>query len=125
MPKDNGSARMIASVGVIIFFVIGFILLPILPWAEIGGSNLPAGAHLPPIVVGPFSIDLNSLGLNGLYDAVSNQLPMVVKKVENDPNYQYYVYSFFLGVAMIAAAIGLHLMGREESEEKTVLPVKK
>jgi hypothetical protein len=122
MANDKGSAGMIAQVGVILFFVIGFILLPLLPWAEIG---LPTGAQLPPIVIGPFSIDLNALHLNGLYDAANSQLPQLVKKVQNDPNYQFCVYSFFLGMAMIASAIGLHLVGREESEEKTVLPAKK
>jgi hypothetical protein len=36
-----------------------------------------------------------------------------------------YAYSLVMGVAMIAAAIGIAAIGREEAEEKTVLPVKK
>jgi hypothetical protein len=31
----------------------------------------------------------------------------------------------FMGLAMVAAAIAIVIVGREEAEEKTVLPVKK
>jgi len=36
-----------------------------------------------------------------------------------------YAYSLVMGIAMIGAAIGIAAIGREEAEEKTVLPVKK
>src|SRR5262249_18630071 len=100
MANGKGSAGLAALHGVRIIFGIGFIVLPLLPWAEIG---LPTGAQVPPIVIGPFSVDVSVF--HGLFDAANAQLPALVKKVQNDPNYQYYVYSFFLGVAMIAASI--------------------
>jgi hypothetical protein len=36
-----------------------------------------------------------------------------------------YAYALFMGLAMVAAAIAIVIVGREEAEEKTVLPVKK
>jgi hypothetical protein len=36
-----------------------------------------------------------------------------------------YAYALFMGVAMAVAAIAIVLVGREEAEEKTVLPIKK
>jgi hypothetical protein len=42
-----------------------------------------------------------------------------------DKNLGDYAYSLVIGLAMIAAAIGIAAVGREEAEEKTVLPVKK
>jgi len=40
-------------------------------------------------------------------------------------NYGDYAYALFMGLAMVAAAIAIVIVGREEAEEKTVLPVKK
>lgn len=40
-------------------------------------------------------------------------------------NFPYYVYSVFLGLAMLAGAIAIQAVGREDSEEKTILPIKK
>lgn len=37
----------------------------------------------------------------------------------------YAMWSVFLALAMVFAAIGLNAVGRYESEEKTILPVKK
>jgi len=107
-------------VGTGLFFVAGFILLPLLPWAEIG---LNVGEALKPVTIGPFSLDLKPL--NGLYETVFSALPERLKNLKDDPNYPFYIYSFFLGIAMTCAAIGLALVGREEAEEKTVLPAKK
>ncbi len=36
-----------------------------------------------------------------------------------------YAYALVVGVAMTASAIGIAAIGREEAEEKTVIPVKK
>lgn len=47
------------------------------------------------------------------------------KHLHDDPNFQYYVYALFLGLAMTAASVAINLVGREEAEEKTVLPLKK
>ena len=101
--------------------IAGFGLLVLLVWAEMG---LPSGTQAAILQIGPFSLDLN--GLKVLFDSVNGMLPAFVKKVQGDPNYNFYVYSFLLGIAFIVAGVGLHLLGREDDEEeKTVLPVKK
>lgn len=49
----------------------------------------------------------------------------LARHLQDDPNFQYYIYALFLGLAMTAAAVAINLVGREEAEEKTVLPLKK
>lgn len=122
MSDKNESALMLTRVLAFVCAAACLLLAFFLPWAEIG---LPFGDKLPSVAIGPFLIDLNAMHLNGWYDAAHGQLKDLPEKLKNDPNLKFYVYSFLLGVAMIAAAIGLNLIGREESEEKTVLPVKK
>jgi hypothetical protein len=46
-------------------------------------------------------------------------------ELQKDANFQYYIYALFLGLAMTAAAIAINVIGREDAEEKTVLPLKK
>lgn len=48
-----------------------------------------------------------------------------LQKAGAEKNLGDYAYSLVMGVAMIGAAIGIAAIGREEAEEKTVLPVKK
>lgn len=67
----------------------------------------------------------DSLGLMNLCQAAYDTVMPTIKNAQNDPNFSYYVYSLFLGLAMVAAAIGINVVGREESEEKTILPIKK
>lgn len=112
----NKSTGLLATIGVLLFFGVGFLLLPMLPWAELGLKSGPAQ-------IGPFSVSFSAF--DGLYKAAYDGLPERLKNLKDDPNYSFYVYSFFLGIAMISASIGLNLVGREESEEKTILPVKK
>ena len=45
--------------------------------------------------------------------------------VKKDPNTPYYVYSLFLCIALVSAAIAINAIGRFDSEEKTIIPVKK
>ncbi len=48
-----------------------------------------------------------------------------LKKSGAESRYGDYAYSLVMGLAMIGAAIGIAAVGREEAEEKTILPVKK
>jgi hypothetical protein len=48
-----------------------------------------------------------------------------LKKAGAESRFGDYAYSLVMGLAMVAAAIGIAAIGREEAEEKTVLPVKK
>ena len=41
-----------------------------------------------------------------------------------DPNVQYYAYSLFLAAALLAAGVAFAVVGRLESEERTLIPTK-
>ena len=60
-------------------------------------------------------------------DVSALQAPVAsfIAGVQKDPNCQYYVYALFLGLAMVCASIAINVVGREDAEEKTILPVKK
>lgn len=49
----------------------------------------------------------------------------IVHLVQTNKNYCYYAYALFLGLAMFAASIAIQAVGRYDSEEKTIVPVKK
>ena len=66
-----------------------------------------------------------SIGIMSLCQSAYDVVAPVLKGAPKDPNFKYYAYSLFLGLAMVAAAIGINVIGREDSEEKTVLPIKK
>jgi hypothetical protein len=90
---------------IIVVLIFSFVCLSmalLMPWAELGfPTPVPALAHL--------------------REALAAKLPG-----GSDPQvFEYYVYSLFLALAMLCASVGLWLEGREESEEVTVLPVKK
>ncbi len=48
-----------------------------------------------------------------------------LKKMGAESRFGDYAYSLVMAIAMVAAAIGIAAVGREEAEEKLVLPVKK
>jgi hypothetical protein len=81
--------------------VLTLLLTFLMPWAELG---------LPP--AGP---------LAGLQTALMEAYGSAHK----DPNFQYWIYSLFLALALIAAALANHIVGREDAEEKLILPIKK
>lgn len=54
-----------------------------------------------------------------------NELQKLVDLYLKDPNYPYYAYGLFLGLAMFFASIAILAIGRYEAEEVTVIPVKK
>ncbi len=41
------------------------------------------------------------------------------------PNAPYYLYSIYLAMALVASAIAINAIGRLDSEEETIVPVKK
>lgn len=85
-------------------FALGCLALTVfMPWSELG---LPAQF---------LGIDLAPL------KGFMNSLPGAKEPVTSS----YYVYSLFLGLALTAAAIAINAIGREDSEEVTVLPIKK
>jgi hypothetical protein len=65
-------------------------------------------------------------GLAGLKDIGDSVAKMpAFAEMNKDPNAPYYLYAVFLGVAMMLASVAINVIGREDAEEKTVLPVKK
>ena len=65
-------------------------------------------------------------GLSGLKEVGDSVAKMPAFAAMNkDPNAPYYLYSVFLAAAMIMASIAINVIGREDAEEKTILPVKK
>lgn len=95
-------SKFLPIILVAFFSLVCLSMALLMPWAELGFPEpLPQ--------------------LTKLRQALAVQLPGA-----SDPQvFVYYVYSFFLGLALLSAAVGLWLEGREESEEKTILPVKK
>lgn len=54
-----------------------------------------------------------------------SELQKLVDLYLKDPNYPFYAYGLFLGLAMFFASVAILAIGRYEAEEITVLPVKK
>ncbi len=110
-----------AVVWILAFVCLGAIVL--MPLAELGlfndSGNIPG-----------FSVEmLKWLGMGELVERVADLRQLATDTVDrvspDNPSFPYYVYSLILGVVMIVAAVAINLIGRLESEEKTVLPVKK
>ncbi|GEM_PF-3489405 len=109
MPDDKGPVAKIFCLLTVVFAAGCLLMALFMPWAELG---LPA---TPP---GPLQ------ALAGLYGGGQGLIQAMVRAAQTDKNFPFYVYSSFLGLAMIAGAIALNFVGREETE-KTVLPTKK
>ena len=90
-----------------------------MPLSELGLLNSPH--NVPP----ESNTWLQFPGIPQLVGFGRSSLLDVAHGVQNDPNFQFYAYFFFLGMALIAASVALIIVGREEPQEKTVLPIKK
>ena len=91
------------------------------PWAELGfKGDFPAWISW---LTGWIGLDklFNALGDTGLAKSIQEYLSQQGART----NLGDYAYSLFLFVALIVASIAIILIGREESEEKLLLPVKK
>ncbi|MBA4027276.1 MAG: hypothetical protein C0473_03445 [Cyanobacteria bacterium DS3.002] len=111
----------------IVLVVVGAVaclaLTGLMPWAELGMTGAPDAWPLWLRWVN------ENLGLPlPNYDQVaslSTGWSEYLKKAGAESRFGDYAYSLVMGLAMVAAAIGIAAIGREEAEEKTVLPVKK
>jgi hypothetical protein len=94
-----------------------------MPWAELGMNgafdNWPLWLR--------WTSEHTGIGLPTYSSAagLATDWTSYLQKNGADKNLGDYAYSLVIGLAMIAAAIGIAAVGREEAEEKTVLPVKK
>ena len=94
--------KVMPIISVLLFASLCLGMTLLMPWAELGFP-----APLPQ--------------LEQLRHDIAASLPGA-----NDPQvFAYYVYSLFLGLALLSAAVGICMQGRDESEEVTVLPLKK
>jgi hypothetical protein len=91
------------------------------PWAELGFSgNFPAWLSCIAQPTGVSELFTN-LGKSNFAHDIQQYLSDQGAKA----NFGDYAYVLFMFVAMIVAAIAIVLIGVEDAEEKTVLPVKK
>ena len=91
------------------------------PWAELGfKGDFPAWISW---LTGWLGIDkfFNELGSCQF----AKDIQEFLSQQGAQANFGEYAYCLFLFVALIVAAIAIILIGREESEEKLLLPVKK
>ena len=56
---------------------------------------------------------------------VLGQKTNIEEVIKKDPLFPYKMWSVFFAGALVAAGFAFNAVGREESEEKTVIPVKK
>ena len=109
------------------------------PWAELGfGGMDKSDITTAPMLSGPLHALCDAYsGLGGLGQSLRTQ---VVNKLDEeaklnggtpDPAWNKpvkagnYAYAYFMSFAMVAAAIAIILIGREDAEEKLVLPLGK
>lgn len=91
------------------------------PWAELGlKGDFPAWLSW---LAGPLKLDkfFNELGNTEFAKSIQQFLSQQGAQA----NFGDYAYSLFLFAALIVAAIAIILIGREEAEEKLLLPLKK
>lgn len=115
----KGINAILAIVGGVLCLVITLAM----PWAELGMNasfdkwpewlrwlHINAGIPLPDYA---------------FMSGYATQWTEYLKKAGAENKFGDYAYSLIIGVAMVASAIGMTAIGREDGEEKLVLPVKK
>ena len=105
----------------------------LIPAAELMPAQVHEGAWMPGL--SPFRsvvvMDAYKKVAEGISDTFfkTPDLKKVVDSSQADGNpgtvRSYEVYSVFLALAMVFAAIAINAVGRTEAEEKTILPLKK
>lgn len=110
--------RFLPIVLVIIFAAGCFGMTFMMPWAEYGLLT-------PSIPGSDFGKQLaDTLHISDVLSPVIGFVNANFSYLKDDVNAPYYVYGFFMAMALVSAAIGIAVIGREDAEEKTVLPMK-
>jgi hypothetical protein len=113
----------------IVAIVVAALSLTLMPWAESGfgfdKAALPAWSQ-PIFENAPFT------SLKPLGDWAQNSLSGHVDKADESAKGQInpiaagnYTYAMVMGLAMILAALAIIFVGKDDAEEKLILPVKK
>lgn len=90
-----------------------------MPWSELGFTgDFPAWLNW---LMQPLGVvkQFNSMV------PIGNQITEFLTKQGATKNFGDYAYSLFIGFALTLAAIAIILVGKEDAEEKTILPLKK
>ncbi len=99
----------------ILCFSISIVMLP---WSELGFNG-----QFPPWLAWA----LDPIGIAKLFDSIPGGKAIVELLTHRGAtdNFGAYAWALFMFAALIVAAIAIVLIGREDAEEKTVLPIKK
>lgn len=115
-------------IGVVLFVFIAFIGAVMMPSAELLGWKVvkhePKAGDSPLLTLPPaqhLANTLTNLGDDACKAIWKKDFATLAKE---DPNVQYYAYSLFLGLALLAAGAAFVVVGKLESEERTLIPQK-
>ncbi len=124
MEKSEKGTSPIAILLVVAGAVGCLAMTSLMPWAEL---QLNGSAANWPTWLKVFANPVVELGAKQYSDLTpkGEQLTKELKERGAESSYGDYVYAVLLGGAMTAAAIGIAAIGREDAEEKTVVPEKK
>jgi hypothetical protein len=114
--------KMVKDISIIVLAVLCVVVsLLMQPWAELGFTgNFPAW----------LAWAAKPIGLEHFFTELGNApfakaIQEFLSKQGAQANFGDYAYSLFLFAALMVAAVAIVLIGREDAEEKTLLPVKK
>lgn len=124
MEKSEKSISPIAYVLVVAGMVGCLAMTGLMPWAEL---QLNGKVDNWPTWLRVFANPLVEIGSKQYSDLTpkGEEITQELKARGAESSYGDYVYAVLLGSAMTAAAIGIAAIGREDAEEKTVIPEKK
>lgn len=124
MEKSEKGTSPIAILLVVAGAVGCLAMTSLMPWAELqlngSASNWPSWMK---VFVNPL-VEIGSKQYAELTPK-GEELTKELKARGAESSYGDYVYAVLLGGAMTAAAIGIAAIGREDAEEKTIVPEKK
>ncbi len=99
-------------------FLCFSVSIVLLPWSELGFNG-----HFPPWLAWAF----DPIGLAAFFNSIpgATAIEDLLKQQGAKDNFGNYAYALFMFAALILGAIAIVLIGREDAEEKTILPLKK
>lgn len=111
--------RDIKDLVIVVLALLCFgVSIVMLPWSELGFNG-----HFPPWLAWA----LDPIGIANAFNSIPGGKTIqefLIQKGARD-NFGDYAYALFMFAALIMAAIAIVLIGREDAEEKTILPLKK
>lgn len=111
--------RLLPIVLVLVFAAGCLGMTFMMPWAEYG-------LFTPSVDVGSdWGRELaKSTGITSMLQPAMDFVNSNFSYLKGDINAPFYIYGVFMAMALVSAAIGIAVIGREDAEEKTVLPLK-